>query len=184
MLSPALNTFPPVLATPPDGSMMAFALTNGLSMGQVTSANNKVQWKANAGLLTFNDPLITGVNALTWSPDGKSIGALNNAGNSTMAYWNRQGSRWQSSAKVQVSATLTTMAWCPAPTSSLVATGAGDGSVLLWQPGNETQPTRTLTSGGMNTPVQTLAWSADGKWLAASYQDNFGTILVYSVPSF
>ena len=184
MLTPPSNASPPVLATSPDGSMMAFALTNGLGMGQVASANNKVQWKANAGLLTFKDPLITGINALTWSPDSKSIGALNNEGNSTIAYWNRQGSRWQSSAQVQASAALTTMAWCPSPTSSLVATGAGDGSVLLWQAGNGTQPVRTLTSGGMNTPVQTLAWSADGKWLAASYQDNFGTILVYSVPSF
>ena len=143
-----------------------------------------MQWKANSDLLKFKDPLITGVNALSWSPDGKSIGAFNNGGSTTIAYWNRQGSRWQPSAELQVNAILTTMAWCPSPTSSLVATGASDGTVLLWQAGNGTQPIRTLTSGGMNSPVQTLAWSADGRWLAASYQDNFGTILVFSILSF
>src|SRR5579885_1379615 len=109
---------PPALATSPDGSTMAFALTDGLGMGQIVVARNKVQWKMSPDVLKFKDALISGVNALTWSPDGNSIGALNNSGGTTIAYWNKQGNRWQPSSQFHIDATLTTMAWCPAPAST------------------------------------------------------------------
>ncbi|HEU5230573.1 MAG TPA: serine/threonine-protein kinase [Ktedonobacteraceae bacterium] len=174
---------PPVLATSPDGATMAFALTDGVRMGQVAGAGNKLQWKMLPDTLQFKDVFTTSVNTLTWSPDSNQIGALSNSGGTTIAYWSKQGSRWQPSGQIHMDNILTTMAWCPAPGSSLVATGAKEGTVQLWQAGNSTQPIKTLTSGSITNEVQTLAWSADGKWLAASYQDTYDTILVWSQPS-
>ena len=175
--------YPPVLAASPDGATMAFALTDGVRMGQVVGAGNKLQWKMLPDSLQLKDVFTTSVNTITWSPDSNKIGALSNGGGgTTIAYWSKQGSRWQPLGQSHTDNILTMMAWCPAPGSELVALGAKDGTVQLWQAGNSTQPVRTLTSGTISGEVQTLAWSADGKWLAASYQDTYDTILVWSAP--
>ncbi len=182
-LSAGFEGRPSSLVVSPDGSMVAFAQFDGVGLGQTSKVGNALQWKELPSFLKFKNLNSSQANAVTWSPSSNIVGALNNqAGSGTViAYWSKQGSQWQSLLQFNAGMTLTTMAWCPVPTSQLVATGSKDGSVLIWHAGNSNIPVGTLTSGTIAGEVQTLAWSADGKWLAASYQDNYGSILVWKI---
>ncbi len=55
-----------------------------------------------------------------------------------------------------------------APHGRLVATGAADGIVQLWRPGD---PAAAQVLSGEDADVQSLAFSADGRLLAAIYQN-------------
>lgn len=181
------------LAAAPDGLTIAVGTGLGVMIGQVHGTGRMGQWKPIVPLLLFNGkPMIVG--AVTWSPDGKYIAAINNAQfvgqsfapTSLIAFWDWQSSDLTSHALSlpDTSTVLTTLAWCPAPSSTLLAAGSKDGSIYLWNvdpqhmQGN-TLPIRRLT--GLQAQVTAFAWSIDGRWLAAGYNDTKNSILLWKM---
>lgn len=133
------------------------------------------------------------IGAVTWSGSGQYIAAIplpllipKYIPASQIAIWD-----WQSKQQLSISPSLsnpktilTAVVWSPAPGNSLMAAGSKDGRVYVWNvdPKNgqgNTLPIHTFT--GPNANVTTLAWSTDGQWLAAGYDDTNNSILVWKI---
>jgi WD domain, G-beta repeat len=188
------------LALTPDASRLAIGGYNGVIVGQPIVSGKTAQWKASPSLLTFDgtkpltfDGSKPPVGAVTWSPDGRYVAAITNPQfapkylRSQLAVWDSQGG---DSTRLSLSlpgsdTILTTLAWSPAPTSTQLATGGMDGMVYLWDvnPKNtqgNALPTRTLI-GLKAAQVTALAWSVDGRWLVAGYNDTHDSILIWKL---
>ena len=189
------NNFAYAIANSPDGNWQAIGMGLGLAVGQLQRTGSNVSWKTSAFLQFGKDQSGKDqsypIGAVSWSPDGKYVTGINNSlfiGNlmpiSLFSIWN-----WQSGAQFPFtlpssSTVLTTAVWCPAPSSTLLATGAKDGKVYIWNFNSQTAsgtgnalPTRTLQ--GLPAEITTLAWSVDGRWLAAAYKDVKASILIW-----
>jgi eukaryotic-like serine/threonine-protein kinase len=133
------------------------------------------------------------IGAVTWSASGQYIAAIPHPllipkyiPASQIAIWD-----WQSKQQLSISpslpnpkAILTTLEWSLATGNSMMAAGSKDGVIYVWNvdPKNgqgNTLPVHTFT--GPNANVTTLAWSADGQWLAAGYDDTNNSILVWKI---
>ena len=188
------------LALPPDASRLAIGAYNGVIVGQPVISGKTAQWKTSPSLLTFDgtkpltfDGSKPPVGAVTWSPDGRYVAAITNPQfapkylRSQLAVWDAQGGdTTRLSLNLPGSDTvLTTLAWSPAPTSTQLAAGGIDGMVHLWNVNPRTTqgnalPVRTLI-GLKAAQVTSLAWSADGRWLAAGYNDTHDSILIWKL---
>ena len=176
----------------PDGSRQAIGTGIGVIVGQLDHSGPTIQWKTEA-FLPFDKTNYYPIGAVTWSPDSKYVAAINHPQfvgkfmpNSLFSVWD-----WQSGTQMPFTlpnntTVFTTAAWCPAPASKLLATGSKDGKVYLWNFNSQTAtgagnalPIRTLT--GLNAEITTLAWSFDGRWLAAGYKDTKDSILIWKV---
>jgi hypothetical protein len=183
------------LALPPDASKLAVAIFNGITVGEPVISGSKASWKTPPTLLTFAGTKSfpePPAGDVTWSPDGHYVAGITyaqfvpKAYSSQLAIWNPQeGDASRTSLTLPRSdVILTNLRWCPAPTSPLLAAGSKDGSVYLWSinPGNlqgNALPVRTLT--GPAAEVKDLAWSSDGRYLAAGYNDTNDSILVWKM---
>jgi eukaryotic-like serine/threonine-protein kinase len=180
------------LAAAPDGQTIAVGTSSGVMIGQEHGTGRMGQWKPIVPLLLFNGKAMI-VGGVTWSPDGKYVAAINNARfvgqsfspTSLIAFWDWQNtSTSQALSLPNTSTVLTTLAWCPAPSSTLLAAGSKDGSIYLWNvdpqhmQGNTLQ-IRRLT--GLQAQVTAFAWSIDGRWLAAGYNDTNNSILLWKI---
>ncbi|WP_165423877.1 hypothetical protein [Ktedonosporobacter rubrisoli] len=76
---------------------------------------------------------------------------------------------------------MTALAFNPVISNTLVAAGATDGKVYIWDVQGNTLPQRTLVAGDVHDPVRTLAWSSDGQYLAAGYNDVNASILIWKI---
>jgi WD40 repeat protein/transcriptional regulator with XRE-family HTH domain len=105
-------------------------------------------------------PPLTGatdwVNAVTFSPDGASLAAGSSDGD--VQVW--QVSGWRLTADLPQPQPVTSLAWDDA---GHLITGDADGTVRSW-----TLPTPVLFTG---SPVNSIAYSPDGRLLAAAGQD-------------
>jgi serine/threonine protein kinase len=179
--SPNPNDTAPLLAVAPDGSTIALGLSNGVAVGKVSLTGAAPSWRQLTATLPF-DQLLGDPAAVTWSPDGRNIGSFYTLGSSQLCFWHWPGAAKKPALVISSDATLTMMAWCPAASSSLLATGTQDGNILIWnQAKKKDQHVGSLNSGGVNAEVLALAWSADGNWLAASYKDNNSSILLWKI---
>jgi serine/threonine protein kinase len=180
------------LAASPDGSMQAIASGLGVLVGQLDLSGKKAAWKNVVPLLKFGSNYYP-AGGVSWSPDGKYVAAINNAQfisslmpASELVVWNWQSNGQTSMALPRPGAVLTTLAWSPAPSSTLIAAGSKDGAVYIWNfnsnattgTGNSL-PIRTLR--GLNAEITALAWSTDGRWLAAGYKDTRDSILIWKL---
>jgi eukaryotic-like serine/threonine-protein kinase len=165
----------PVLLVSPDGSSLALAETEGAVIGQAKSSGTAIQWQQRLGPVKPDGQ----IKALTWLPDGTAICALVTKNNKdfSLAFWDVQKETGQT--PLATNAVLTTISWCPASTSSLVATGSQDGRVLIWNYGGSNVP--ASLNSNLNAEVITLSWSADGQWLAAGFNDKNASILVWNI---
>ncbi|GHO76802.1 hypothetical protein KSD_45730 [Ktedonobacter sp. SOSP1-85] len=70
----------------------------------------------------------------------------------------------------------------PTSMSPALATGTDTGDLYLWDM-NESKatPVRTLDTLGRTTPIPTLSWSPDGKWLAAAFDDRDLSLLIWQL---
>ncbi|MBA2679474.1 MAG: hypothetical protein H0U76_13890, partial [Ktedonobacteraceae bacterium] len=76
-----------------------------------------------------------------------------------------------------ISGQLSCVAWSPAK-RFLLAAGSSSGKVYLWNI-QASGASLTRTFPGITGRVTALNWSHDGRWLAASYDDNLDSILVW-----
>jgi len=180
-----------VAVSPADRSTVAMGIFEGVLVGQPLLTTSTAQWKTAPLTLTFDGtkPPASGV---TWSPDGQYVASITNPNaipkytKSQLVVWNiTEGDSSRLSLSLPDSSTvLTKLAWSPAPTSTLLAAGSQDGAVYLWNvdpqhmQGN-TLPIRRLT--GLQAQVTAFAWSIDGRWLAAGYNDTKNNILLWKM---
>jgi len=118
-------------------------------------------------------------STVVWSPGGDKIGAIYG---DSIVIWDRQaqaGNQAGFTLKLDNKA-LTAIAWNPTPSSGLVAGGTDDGTVAIWDTTEKNLlPIKTFNTGKFKALISTLTWSADGQWLAAGLQDNYGTIAIW-----
>ena len=191
------------LALPPDASKLAIGAYNGIYIGQPVVSGKNASWQASPKLLTFDgtkpltfDGSKPPVGDVTWSPDGRYIAGITNSEfvpkylRSQLAVWDAQG---DDSSRITLTlprsdTILTKLAWSPAPTSMQLAAGSKDGMVYLWNVSPKTGqgnalPVRSLPgpSDVAGAGVTALAWSSDGRYLAAGYNDTNNSILIWKL---
>lgn len=180
------------LAPSPDASQLALGVYNGVSVGQPVVADKNASWKPTPKQFTF-DSTRPPAGDVTWSPDGRYIAGITNPEfvpkyiRSQLAVWNVQGgdSTRTSLTLPRSNSILTHVAWSPAPTSTQLAAGSKDGTVYLWNvstngaQGNAL-PVRSLP-GPSGAEVTALAWSADGRYLAAGFNDPNNSLLIWKL---
>jgi serine/threonine protein kinase len=173
------ETFPTALAS--DGSTLALStgtadLKQGVLIGKVSVENAKVQWQPKP-LIETRDV----VTNLAWSPDSHYLAGAAPADVRQVLYiWDATQDYHQLKPGVDltsISERLNCVAWSPAK-RFLLAAGSSLGKVYLWTiQASGASLTRTLP--GIAGRVTALNWSHDGRWLAASYDDNFDSVLVW-----
>jgi serine/threonine protein kinase len=165
----------PILLVSPDASSLALEEAEGAIIGQIKPSGTTIQWQQQLGPVKPDGQ----IKAISWMPGGTALTALATKNNKdfTLSYWNVQKETGQDS--LSANAVFTTIAWCPTPTSKLMAAGSQDGRVLIWNYGGSNVPV-TLNSN-LNAEVTTLSWSADGQWLAAGFNDKDASILVWNI---
>jgi eukaryotic-like serine/threonine-protein kinase len=169
---------PPVLAVSADGSLVAIALFGTIVIGQVSIAANAIQWQLRT-TLQFDNGSINEPATVLWDPTGRTIGTFYVSNGSSLYFWDWQGNKNAPAKELDTDATVTAMAWCPTPKSSFIATATSDGKVLIWNANKGTTPVATLNGGTISQNITALAWSTDGQWIAAGYNDNDTSILVW-----
>lgn len=171
---------PPVLAASADRSLVAIALFDTIVIGQVSIAANAIQWQLRTTLQFDKGSFIEPATVL-WDPTGHTIGTFYVSNGSSLYLWDRQGNKNTPVKELDLDTdtTVTAMAWCPEPKSPLIATATSDGKVLIWNANKGTTPVATLNGGAINQKITALAWSTDGQWIAAGYNDNYTSILVW-----
>ncbi len=176
----------PLASSPHDAHMLALGTTNGVVLGTLTFTGQNVTFKQNrilqlatqAAPQDGSDP----IGAITWDNGGTYLAAIPDQSSTAQAVtiWNVQSQQSYNARTLPTQTTsITTLLWCPAPSSTLFAAGTTNGQVYIWDFSGNTSPTRTLQ--GINASITALAWSADGQWLAAAYQDTNDSILVWKI---
>ncbi|HEX7735984.1 MAG TPA: WD40 repeat domain-containing serine/threonine protein kinase [Ktedonobacteraceae bacterium] len=168
-------------AVSPDGSTLVACTGKGALVGRLNTSGKGALWQQIGSQLTLG---INGVSGAGWSPDGHYLAAVAASGtdNAVLGLWDasKQYQPVQPGlAASSVPTPVTALAWAPAPTSKpILALGGGNGQVYLWNAGSSPEPFRVLSPGIQGT-VTSLAWSADGHWLAAGYDNASTTILLW-----
>lgn len=181
-----------VAVSPADKSTLALGIWDGVQVGQPVITPSTAQWKTPPVTLTF-DSSRPPASAVTWSPDGQYVAAIVHPlvvpkySPSKLAVWNVSGgdSTRLSLSLPGASTVLSDVAWSPAPSSKQLAAGSQDGGVYIWEvnPGNlqgNALPARSLV-GLSGAEVTALAWSPDGQWLAAGYNDTNDSVLIWKL---
>ena len=168
----------------PDTTMIALGIStapNSIVIGQPTLVGNAVQWHSHGEALKFGSNDFFDIVALTWSPDGKFIAAIDSNTPTTVYCWNVSDGKAQSGIfKISgQTAQLTAIAWCPVAGSTLLAAASLNGPVYVWDKSKGPDPIRTLDNANIADRAPVLTWSSDGQWLAAGYQDTNDSILVW-----
>jgi serine/threonine protein kinase len=165
---------------------LAIGTQDGVLIEELSAAGQAFQWKQR-GLLKVqdNNALENDMAALAWSPDGRYIAAILSSTDSptNVTIWDLHTRTYVGPPTLPDSGTnVTTLVWNPASSSTLIAAGATNGAVYIWDITGNTLPQKTLTpTQNINSLVRALAWSADGQWLAAAYNDNNASILVWKL---
>ena len=175
------------LASSPDGATLAAAEGLGVTILQPQVSGKTVHWNIPFSHLKFGQVHYPAI-AVTWSPDGHYVAAITYADillkqninpASQVGIWDAKSGQEVKAIPANQQIILTALAWSPAPTSTQLAAGSRDGNVYIWDVTGNSLPTRTLT--GVNAEIEALAWSVDGRWLAAGYNDVHHSILIWKL---
>jgi serine/threonine protein kinase len=128
----------------------------------------------------------TAASQVAWSSNGQWLAGLADVSTkpTNITTWDMQNKNQRKDFHLPdtVNAGLTAVVWEGASGGKRLAAGADDGHVYIWDyAGDVNKPVRTLNFGTILGVVRTMAWSKDGKWLAASYDDRSSTVLVWKV---
>jgi serine/threonine protein kinase len=162
---------------------VAIGSTDGIILEDLAIAGNAVTGKQQMLLKFSNDVLGNNqTGAITWDSGGQYLAAITaeDTEPTTVSIWDfSQQERAFARTLPDQTTSMTTLAWCPAPSSTLFAAGAKNGAVYIWDYAGSSPPTRILH--GLDSEITALAWSADGHWLAAGYNDVNASILVWKL---
>lgn len=166
--------------TSPNGSTLAIGTSTGMLLGRLTTTGQSPSWQQIANPISLDN---NSVGEIAWSANGRYVAAVlfNPSANGIVGAWDST-QQYQpvlpSLGASSVPAQISHLAWSPTSKTPLLAFGGSDGNVYLWNVGSSTAPSRTL-SGNIQGSITSLAWSYDGQWLAASYDDVSTTILLW-----
>ncbi|MBF6611548.1 MAG: PD40 domain-containing protein [Chloroflexi bacterium] len=104
------------------------------------------------------------VDALAWSPDGRTL-----AGGNGVSFWKPDGTTIANHLSIRAS--VSSVAWNR--TGGLLASGSNDKAVRLWLANG----TLWATLRGHNAQVNSVAWAPDGRTLASASDD--GTVRLW-----
>ena len=173
--------FPSTLAYSPDGTKLAMGAVEGAALASVAIQGTTAHVRL-LSTLQINDSGAE-IDAVSWSPGGQYLAGMNiNSGDgpgSTVVAWNVADGTRRHLGLPDSAVIVQTLAWSPAPASTLLAAGGQDGKVYVWDISGNALPLRTLN--GLPAAVQALAWSKDGRWIAAGYQDRNSSILLWKM---
>ncbi|HLL79583.1 MAG TPA: WD40 repeat domain-containing serine/threonine protein kinase [Ktedonobacteraceae bacterium] len=188
---PILDPFVPMVASPLDSSLLAFAANNT----DETVSIAKVQSGASPSLkIVANTSSFIGVSGVTWSNDGAFVAAYSDdhtLNASSIGIWDAKHNYSQVTPPQlpdNVSSNLRGLAWSPS-TNHLLAAGDDQGNIYIWKfyPGLSGNgfPVATIPGTLKNVKqgkaeITALAWSNDGQWLAVGYNDINATIYVWN----
>ena len=177
-----------LLATSPkQNSLIALALSTGAIVGEVSVSGKAARWQQRSGILPIlENTFAEDVDGIGWSSSGNYVvGFYQNAAAKSIIngwQWQEKNPTASSVSVPDADPVITTLAVCTAPSSTLIAAGGKKGTVYIWDVNKGTEPVQILHGDkASNAPVGALEWSADGKWLAASYQDVHASILMWNV---
>ena len=145
-------------------------------VGKVSVEDTQVQWRPRPWKKTRDE----GTN-IAWSPGSRYLAAAAPADIQQVLYiWDAaQGYQLLKPGLdlTAISGQLSCVAWSPVK-QFLLAAGSSSGKIYLWNiQASGASLARTLP--GITGRVTALNWSHDGRWLAASYDDNLDSILVW-----
>lgn len=184
-----------MVPSPADPSTLAIATTGGAS-DTITLAHVMPGSKPTISLLP-NQLQLFGPSGVAWSSDGTFLAAFcydHTLNSNSIFVW----SKLDNYSKVTPPALpngntvdISALAWSPT-SNYLLAAGDVNGNTYIWKyyPGHELSssasgnrlPIRTLP-GPKNAKVTALAWSSDGNWLAAGYNDLNDSIYIWNSSS-
>ena len=149
----------------------------GVLVGKVTIAGTQVQWQPYP-LLEMNNEITT----IAWSAGGHYMAATTDTVGQALYVWD--ATRQYQQVKLALDPTtlpgrISCAAWSPVANQFQFRQRSSGGKVYLWNIGGSPALVRTLT--GIAGNVTALGWSRDGRWLAASYDDNLDSILVWKM---
>ena len=192
-LSPApspLTVPSQALSVSPRGSLVALiaqdnAGQDSLLIGQLVVSGKRARWQQRLPAILFrrsNSPFPFSIGGIAWFPSGQTIAVFTNDSDAkhTLATWNIQHTQADPVTLAGPSALmLTTIAVSPVPSPSLLAVGTDTGTIFLLNLDHHGSIERTFQ--GPHAEITALAWSRDGKWLAAGFNDINASIFVWKM---
>ncbi|EFH80748.1 serine/threonine-protein kinase [Ktedonobacter racemifer] len=176
-ISPA-NT---LVKASPDGQKIAIACEGGILVGTASMNGGLPTWQDAPGQLPLpQDQNFQDLLTVSWSPDGNKVAGYYSSNTTALAVWDVGKGTKQTALTTTLSNKITTLAYGTNGKTPLIATGTPDGQIQLWDTNHFDQPVATLSSD-VKKAVQALAWSADYKWLAASYNDDYATTHIWKM---
>lgn len=172
-----------VLAISPDATTISLASSKGLLLGKTEIKGNKVVWEQSQQIQAKG--IFGSLNGAIWSGDGQRLlGITDGFGPLNVVFgWDpvNQPRTLLRFGIPQDAAEFTYIAAYPKADKRLFAAGTKDGRIYVWNGQTRTLPVRVLFSPAIQGKVEMLAWSPDGQWLAASYNDIDVTILIWKI---
>ncbi|MBO0783404.1 MAG: protein kinase, partial [Ktedonobacteraceae bacterium] len=176
------------LAVARDGTSIGLAASKGALVGTAEIAGNKVVWKPrlpHALLWKKDQNYGNSVQTLTWTYNNNGLIALVDALTlNVVTGWNLKDNPDEpiKFGMPSEAPDFTTIAIRPVANRSVLAAGAKNGKIYLWDGNaNTILPSRTLSAGDIQGYPLTLTWSPDGQWLAASFNDNEASIVLWRI---
>jgi len=165
---------------------LALGTSDGISIEQIDLSTSQPQFKE-SNLLTYgNDKFTNGTNVVVWSSDGRYLAGIKDRYSkpTSIGIWDLQTHTIPQALVLPDDADdfLITLVWSGAPASTKLAAGGNNGKVYIWNSNGNTLPVDVKSPPtDIQGAVQTLAWSADGQWLAAGYSDQNDSIAVWKM---
>jgi WD40 repeat protein len=162
------------VALSPDGKRAVV----GPAVADVSTGQNLVHIEINPSY---------GWDEAAWSPDGKRVVSGDSLGIDPSVVWDAQTGKVLLTLPLEVGVTkpyLGALAWSPDGTlivgggSLMDPSGMDNGMLVIWDASSGKQ-LRLLTYGMIGQRINTIAWSPDGKWLAAGLDS--GKIILWDM---
>ena len=175
------------LAFAPHTQPLTFALgtRDGVSVEQIDLLKSQIK---ESFLFTYgnNEQYTSSTKVVAWSPDGRYLAGIkdNYSKPTSVSIWDLQTHTIPPARTLpdDVNTYLITITWSPAPTSTRIAAGGNNGKIYVWDGNGNALPVDVKSPPTeIQASIRTLSWSADGQWLAAAYNDQNASIVIWKM---